>query len=604
MNVPPLGIACLYAHLKKYGPRDLDLRCTDFRLFKNDIQTFAYLGYRDNFTVEIPDLPLVLSIIKNYRENNHILKDIDKIIKDYVQVQPLNFLRLEEDIKEMYDIINNHLQQLLDNDIVLFTTYESNLFFTIMCSLLLRQKKKDMIIIYGGPQVTQSEYARKLVLKLGLADIVVIGEGEETLLNIVKSYRSGRPLSVNGTMSYIKEKDSFLTLPPEPLDLDTLSCPDFSILNLEGYSRKNLELPLYASRGCLFSCNFCNEWKMWQRFRQLKPAKVVGWMKDLNRKYGAFRFYFADSLLNASLPWLDEFSGLLLKKKLDFQWHGYFRANVSRKLVQKLKESGLCKAFVGAETFSKTLLEKMNKKRTITDNIESIEAFCSCDVPLEISNIVGFPYESRADFQKRWEFYLDLIKKYRKIYLNVESFQLRPCSKVYENYKDFGLSIKKWDSKTINMIPQVSGIIRQIPMAFKGKPNFNQTSQWAMMMNITFRDDCLISRFESMFQKEFLRKALRHVKDSYKIILTTPDIYTTQMKLKKKSYLLKWGNQIYPIKEEEKIMLDNFNGDNPLSKIAAELSEKFYSDKRKAGKAILSFLDGLLEKNILFQILP
>lgn len=604
INAPPLGVACLYAYLKKYGPRGLDLRCTDFRLFKNDVQTFTYLGYRDNFAIEIPDLALILAIVKNFQENSPILKDIDKVIKDHVQIQPLNFFKLQDEIKEVYNIISTHLQELISSDIVLFTTYESNFFFTIMCSLLLRRRKPNITIIYGGPQVTQSEYSRKLVLKLGVADIVVIGEGEETLLNIIKAYKSGRQLSVKGTMSYIKNKDSFLTKPSEPLDLNILPCPDFSILNLNGYFKKNLELPLYTSRGCVFSCNFCNEWRMWHRFRQISPEKVVGWMKNLNQKYGAFRFYFADSLLNTSLPWLDKFSDTLLKNKLDFQWHGYFRANMNRQLVEKLKASGLCRAFVGVETFSQALLEKMNKKRTAIDNMESIEAFTSCGIPLEISNIVGFPSESKVDFQKRWEFYLELITKYPKIDLNIESFQFRPCSRIYDHYKDFGLSIKKWGPKTANIIPEVRGIVRQIPMAVKGKPNHSQIFQRKRMMEATFKDEYLNSRFEFICQKEFLKKALRHTKKTYKIILATANIYVSQVKLKKNLYLLKRENQAYPISEKEKIMLDNFDGNQPLSKIAQRLSARFHLDRAKAGKIILKFLGDLLDRDILFQIMP
>jgi len=604
LNAPPLGVACLSAYLKKHGPRDIDLHCTDFRLFKNDVKTFQYLGYQDNFVIEIPDLPLILNIIKNHRESKPLLQDIDKILKDYTRARPLNFFKLQDQIKEIYNIVDSHLQELIRSDIVLFTTYETNLFFTIMCSLLLRRRKPDITIIYGGPHVTQSEYSRKLALKLGVADIVVIGEGEKTLLNIVKAYKSGKPLSVKGTMSYIKNRDSFLTLPVDLLDLNTLPRPDFSILNLNGYLEKNLELPLYASRGCIFSCNFCNEWRMWQPFRQLEPKKVVGWMKDLNRKYGTFRFYFMDSLLNASLSWLDKFADILLQNDLDFQWYGYFRANMPKPLVEKLKASGLCRAFVGVETLSEALLKTMNKKRTAINNIESIEAFASCDIPLEISNIVGFPSESSDDFQKRWEYYIDLITKYQKIDLNIESFQLRPCSKIYGHYKEFGLSIKKWGSKTANIIPEVRDIISQIPMSVKGKPNHSQILERMRMMEATFKDGYLNSRFEFMYQREFLKNALKHMKNSYKIILATSNIYVSQAKLKKGLYLLRHENQAYPISEKEKIMLDSFNDNTSLSKIIGELSKRFGLGRVQAKKIILKFLDDLLERDILFQIIP
>jgi len=604
MDVPPLGIACLSAHLKKYN---LDLSCTDFRLFKNNVQTFTQLGYQDNYVMDVPDLPLILAIIKNYQKNKSLLKGLDRVIEDYIQTRPLSFLKLKRDITDIYNIIIEHLQKLLDYDIVAFTTYETNLFFTIMCSLLLRQKKPNIVIVYGGPQVTQSENSRKLILKLGLADVIVMGEGEETFFNIIEAYGSGKTLAVKGSVTYDKNKDLFIRQPANPLDISTLSCPDFSILDLNGYPTKDFLLPLYTSRGCLFKCNFCNEWRMWRPFRQLKPERVIEWMRKLNRNYGAFSFYFADSLLNASMSWLEEFADKLIKYKLDFQWYGYFRAKMSMRLAEKLKDSGLCRAFIGVETFSQSLLEGMNKKNTVTDNLESINAFCYHDISLEISNIVGFPYESKFDFQKRWKIYIDLFKKYPlNILMNIEPFELRPSSKIYECLQDFGLYTKKWHSEIINMIPQVSNIVSQIPMSVSGKSKPQQVIQRTNIMKNSFlRDNDTESKFRLKNEKEFLKKALKHLKFSNRIILAS-NVHIAPIKKQRKSargiFLLRQEDIKYVTTKEEKIMLDRFNGKMPLSKIAKELSIKFNISKEKCMKKILKFLEDLLERGILFKI--
>ncbi|MDD2689818.1 MAG: PqqD family protein, partial [Candidatus Omnitrophica bacterium] len=82
------------------------------------------------------------------------------------------------------------------------------------------------------------------------------------------------------------------------------------------------------------------------------------------------------------------------------------------------------------------------------------------------------------------------------------------------------------------------------------------------------------------------------------------NIYVSQVKLKKNLYLLKRENQEYQISEKEKMMLDGFNGNNALSEIAQRLSARFHLDRARAEKIILKFLDDLLEKDILFQIIP
>ncbi|MDD5005293.1 MAG: radical SAM protein [Candidatus Omnitrophica bacterium] len=604
-DVPPLGVACLCAYFKKHN---LKLNCTDFRLYKNDVQTFTYLGYQDNFVIDIPDLPLILTIIKNYQKNKPLFNGMDEIVRDYIQHRPLIYLKLKRDILEVYNIINERLPKILDNDIILFTTYDTNFFFTIMCSLLLRQKKPHITIIYGGPQVSQSENSRKLVLKLGLADVVVIGEGEKTLLDIIESYKAGKSLTIKGTMTYNKNKDIFVTKTHDILDINTLSCPDFSFLSQNG-PVQNYVLPLYSSRGCIFKCNFCNEWNMWYPFRQLKPERVVEWMKKLSHDYGTFRFYFADSLLNASMPWLEEFCDKILKSRLDLQWYGYFRSKMTKELAQKLKRSGLCRAFIGAEAFSESLLERMNKKNAITHNIESIESFCFASIPLEISTVVGFPYETKSDFEKCWGIYSNLKEKYPdNILINIEPFQLRPSSNVFERFGDFGLSIKRWDSKTINMLPEISEITSRIPMSVKGKPRPQEIIRRANVMTNSFYRDPYSSKFSMRYQKEFFKKILKHVNSSNKIVFISNfriEHIKKQMPSGKKLFVIHWEGGKYVIGEEEKMIFDEFNNRISLSEIADNLSKKLNNniDKKKCIKKALLLLNDLLEKNFLFDIL-
>ena len=604
-EVPPLGIACLNSYLKKHN---LILSCTDFRLFKNDIQATVSLGYRDNFVMDIADLPLILTIIKNYREGRFILEGMDKVIKDYVRDRPLSILKLKQDIVDIYNIISCHLKKLLCYEIILFTTYETNFFFTIMCTLLLRQQKRDIFIVYGGPQVTQSDNSRKLVLKLGLVDTVVIGEGEKALLDIIRSYKAAKPMVVKGTMTYDSNKDQFNINPADPLDINSLPCPDFSVLNLRGYPKMNFFLPLYTSRGCLFRCNFCDEWRAWYPFRQMEPEKVVSWMKDLHRKYGAFQFYFSDSLLNASFSWLEEFSDRLQKEKLDFQWRGCFRANMTRELAQRLKKSGLFRAFIGTEAFTEQLLKSMDKKRTPLDNLKAIEAFCEAGILLEISNIIGFPYESNQDFEKRWNTFIDLFKKYpMSIIVNNEPFQLRPSSRIFDNLDDFGLTIKYWGPKIINMLPEVNPIVSKIAMSVKGRPGPGQITQRLASMQKSFLlGSNEKSKFNLRCEKDFLSVALKYIKPESKILFSRGDIHCSHLKtqglVQNNLFLLHWRNGKNVISQEEKMIFEGLINQKTISEIAQGLTVLLNKNRAYCIKIIIKFLNDMLEMGLLFEI--
>jgi len=349
---------------------------------------------------------------------------------------------------------------------------------------------------------------------------------------------------------------------------------------------------------------------MWPNFRQVKPDRVIEWMKQLNNDYGAFSFYFADSLLNASTPWLDEFVDKLLKYKLDFQWYGYFRPKIPSKLVQKLKKSGLWRVHVGVETFSQNLLESMEKKRCVDDSLKAIEDFCSSGVLLEISNIVGFPHETKKDFEKKWKKYMQLCKKYPlNIIANTETFQLRPLSRIYGALQDFGLSIKKWDSKTVNTLPEVRDIVREIPMSVTGQPEPQEIIRRNFIMEKSFFLDTDTALEKNLkYNTAFLKKALRYIRFSYKVKLSTRNTYgrppSIQDLLKKGCFLISRNNRKHVITQEEKVMFDKLDGKTSLSSVAEELSIEFSRGKKKCMDGLLKFLSDLLKKNILFEIIP
>jgi hypothetical protein len=264
---------------------------------------------------------------------------------------------------------------------------------------------------------------------------------------------------------------------------------------------------------------------------------------------------------------------------------------------------------MGIETFSTRLLNDMNKKRSTENNLEAIEAFCSCDIPLEVSNIIGFPGESESDFQKRWEIYLGLIKKYPyNLLINIEPFQLRPSSAMYENLNDFGLSIKKWGNKIINIVPEVKDIVSQIPMVANSKPTPLQIIWRTNNMLDSFRWNRDVEyEYGLRFEKEFLKKSLKSLKYLHEAKFSLKDFYIASSGERKNSKkqmfaLCQNGNVKYVISQKEKLMLDKCNGVLPFHQIIKELSLEFNKSKKQCQKEFLEFLNDLLEKDILFRM--
>ncbi len=490
IETPPLGFACLQAYLKQY---DIKLGFTDYRLRKNTMDiTSGNVGYKFNYAGDLQDLPLIQTIAANFLNDKPLLDNMDEAIRNYIKARPISYFKVKEDIKDVYRIFKQDINNLSKCSLIGFTTYATNIFSTILLACMLKQKNPDITIVFGGPQTSESEETSEIVLRLGIADVIGIGDGEEVLRQIIEADRAGNSLAVAGTLTFDKVKQKLRRIKSPILDIQNLPCPDFSGMELAKYAMSPATLPLYTSRGCPYKCEFCNEPTMWKKYRRFKSVeRVIDWMEQLNKKYGTVRFFMADSLLNASERWADKFARTLISRKLNYQWYGYYRVdNVTLDFAKILKKSGMCRAFIGSEAYNEDTLKAMKKQATVDDNAKATEAFCTAGIPLEISNVIGFPGESEKDFQAKLQFYFDLSKKHTGTFsVNSETFRFVPGSGIYKHPDEFNIKVINWNKKIINAIPQISQVVARMPMAIKSKPNATTILRWANLIRTHFQPD-------------------------------------------------------------------------------------------------------------------
>jgi len=551
---------------------------------------------------EIPDLPLILAIVKNYNEGRKLIADIDEVLLDYVQDRQVQYFSLKDDIESIYEVMESNISKFTRTGIIGFTTYETNFFYTILLSFLIRQKRPNTFIIYGGPHVSQHLNAAKIALKSTAADRIVIGEGETALTELIHSKNREEGLSIRGVMSYDKRNNTFRYEENKPEDLNCLPCPDFSIFNDRRHSFFNL--PLYSSRGCIYRCSFCNEWEQFYPFRQLGYSKLIKNMKYLHQKYNTIKFDFADSLLNSSFSWLDKFAGELARQNLDLQWGGFFRGEMPENLLERLKTAGLSHAFIGIESFSDTILTKMEKKRCATDNLKTIELFCSLNIPTVVGIIIGFPGSDESDFKYMWDNLINLKRKYHHtLGIHAESFQLRPMSKIYNNPGSYGISFVKWDAKIIQLVPELGDIVEKIPMAISGSPKATDVIRRLGLVNSTFTNIPSSTFFVNEEGKRFKKHLLGYIKPSWKIRVPGGYFQISPIRSKNNIFLLSWNNTKYPITPEECFMLDHFDRRLTLSGISKKLSLHFKKSEKTCYRAMITFLNDLVDRGFNFEIL-
>jgi anaerobic magnesium-protoporphyrin IX monomethyl ester cyclase len=603
LQLPLLSIACLASYCKRAG---IDVVATDFNiigqfpLLRSSRQHHCYHGR--SFVAELPDLALVLGLIKNSHHGKPLLEDFDEILLSYVQDSSLNLFRLKEGLQNALGTIDKHVDAVAQSDIVGFTCVPSNFLFTVMLALLLRRKKPGIRIVCGGPLVSYSQHTARLLLKLCVADVVVIGEGEDPLVKLIMAYDQNRSPAVDGTMTYDAAVDEFNTrAPAQPLDLNTLPDPDFSVFSLGKYSL--LRLPLYGSRGCVYKCNYCT-FGASNSFRIRDPVAVVASMQNLNKKHNTFRFYFNDAILNADPAWLERFAYEIIRRNLRFQWWGFFKPWMSHLLLSHLKRAGLYGLTLEAESFSNTMLQKMGKEDVTCEKIfQTIELLCRQAIFVSVGIVAGFPGENGNDFYYSWRQVVRLQKKFPQyLSINPQIFQVQVASGCYTNPNQYGISMENWYQDTEPPLPEVVEMVKKIPKYCSVKKP-STTTAWERLLlyqNIKKPADLFLSDGD----KELLIKTLEFVEPSWTVRIEVPEylLHTVQSPAKNRIDILEIGSVKILLSEKERYTFHFLNGFTTLADIAAKLAQEYKEDPAEAFQSIIHFLYYLLDFDVPFEV--
>lgn len=343
--------------------------------------------------------------------------------------------------------------------IVGFTLYLTTFPASLLLAREIKRRDPSVLIVFGGPNVAQDREGDH-ALRTGIPDIVVHGEGEETLLEIANALEGMRDLSeLSGIGLFINGMPVWNE--PRPLipKIDSLPFPDFGDFSWSDYPNPFL-VPIMASRGCVLACAFCYETVYWKRFRTQRPERIVAEiehqvalhpMKELSGTDGnKFYFMFGDSLVNGHIKGLGRTCDLLIKSEVDIGWGGQARMDkrMDKELCEKLSASGCTGLAFGLESGSQRVLESMGKHYSIDDAEGVIRRFYDAGMSATINVMVGFPTETFRDFLDTVIF-LTKTRKWIYAVSNVTTTQVALGSELHLFPEKFGVTVRNdgsWES--------------------------------------------------------------------------------------------------------------------------------------------------------------
>jgi anaerobic magnesium-protoporphyrin IX monomethyl ester cyclase len=240
-------------------------------------------------------------------------------------------------------------------------------------------KGRNLFIICGGFGPT----FHPLVFIDAGADAVLIGEGEEAILDLAMRIKAGaRPDAppIPGAV-YASHPTATPALRSTQIpNLDTLPWPARDTIAYT-INKKN-PVHISTSRGCLAHCHFCSviafDKKMRQtsRWRQRSITNIVAEIRHIYEAHGARCFKIVDDSFiepPRDESWAEEFAEELERNNLRISFRTQVRADrLSLPLVRALKSAGWFATSIGVENFSPSALRRMNKSAKVEHNWEAL----------------------------------------------------------------------------------------------------------------------------------------------------------------------------------------------------------------------------------------
>lgn len=291
-------------------------------------------------------------------------------------------------------------------------------------ALELKKKTKAPIIL-GGPHITA--VPKKTMELFPQFDMGVIGEGEETMVELLNGYivreENTQPFShlaiepfssIPGLIFRTKDDEIVETTPRAPIeDLDTLPLPAFDLLpDFSHYGGSQFiefdERPtfrLVTSRGCPFNCRFCDKSVFGKIFRAHSPEYVIKMVKILYHDYGIRHIYFSDDTFTLDKERIFKLCKLLQKEKLDLTWDCNTRVDmVDLPLLQEMKKAGCTYIAYGIETGSQKILDILNKQITLNQIGKACDWTVKAGIKIRGNFMMGNPGETRETIKETIKF--------------------------------------------------------------------------------------------------------------------------------------------------------------------------------------------------------
>lgn len=423
--------------------------------------------------------------------------------------------------KEIESTIDNYKPDI-------FISYDDGFnYLTKMCLTNMREacfkmqtyaKQKKCFVITSSSDST--DHAEDY-LKNG-SDVVVIGEAEQTVLELCEAYKNKIAYENSDGIAYLSNDAVIKSKARLVLkDLDTLPHPAWDLIDITPYKKMWLNnhgyfsLNFVTTRGCPYKCNWCAKPIYGNRYNSHSPQNSVLEIKKWQQQFGFTHVWFADDIFGLKPNWLNEFEEHIKKEGLKITYKIQSRADLllEEDNIKHLANSGCTMVWMGAESGSQKILDAMDKGTKVEQIYEATRLLKKHKIHVSLFLQLGYLTETIDDIKLTIKMMKDLMPD------------------------DIGISVSY-------PLPG-TGFYDKVKTQLKQKSNWIDSDELAMMFQGTYKPEFYkqLQRYiHRVYRSEIAKKSfikiirepnILNLKNSFSLFKHLPFMYIEKNKLKK-----------------------------------------------------------------------
>ena len=315
--------------------------------------------------------------------------------------------------------------------------------FLVFTAHAVKRLHPNVKLIVGGGVISSTPQS---FLSVAPADVGIVGEGEETILDLLEAFQNSRSLDTVEGIVHRSGPELVLTKPRAYIkDPDKIPFPAWELFNVKNtycaspshnsVLKAKRSGGIFTARGCPFQCTFCYTEKA-VRFRSV--PNIIAEIKELKDRYHIGYLTIADDLFITRKQRAVEFCDAMIREKLNIRWSASGRCNmVDKDFLMLCKEAGCDFMGIGIESGSPEILKAIKKNQTPEQVIATVRSLHEVGISPGGTFILGLPPETATTVRETVKLYKE-INGYRDQVNRFFFATPYPGTELYEQVKAAG----------------------------------------------------------------------------------------------------------------------------------------------------------------------